>query len=40
MNFTYAQYQESADFLRTKLGACGDYIRTVRGVGYRMEELK
>ena len=24
--------------LRTKLGACGDYIRTVRGVGYRMEE--
>ena len=24
--------------LRTKLGAAGDYIRTVRGVGYRMEE--
>lgn len=24
--------------LRTKLGACGDYIETVRGVGYRMEE--
>ncbi|MDO5401267.1 MAG: winged helix-turn-helix domain-containing protein [Eubacteriales bacterium] len=24
--------------LRTKLGACGSYIRTVRGVGYRMEE--
>jgi len=24
--------------LRTKLGACGDFIRTVRGVGYRMEE--
>ncbi len=24
--------------LRTKLGACGDYIRTVRGVGYRLEE--
>lgn len=24
--------------LRTKLGGCGDYIRTVRGVGYRMEE--
>ena len=23
--------------LRTKLGPCGDYIRTVRGVGYRME---
>ena len=23
--------------LRTKLGACGDYIRTVRGVGYRLE---
>jgi len=23
--------------LRTKLGACGDSIRTVRGVGYRME---
>ncbi len=26
--------------LRTKLGPCGDYIRTVRGVGYRMEELE
>ena len=24
--------------LRTKLGDCGDYIRTVRGVGYRLEE--
>ncbi len=24
--------------LRTKLGPCADYIRTVRGVGYRMEE--
>ncbi|MBQ3194548.1 MAG: response regulator transcription factor [Oscillospiraceae bacterium] len=24
--------------LRTKLGRCGEYIRTVRGVGYRMEE--
>lgn len=23
--------------LRTKLGSCGSYIRTVRGVGYRME---
>ena len=23
--------------LRTKLGICGDYIQTVRGVGYRME---
>lgn len=23
--------------LRTKLGACGDYIKTIRGVGYRME---
>ncbi len=23
--------------LRTKLGVCGDYIETVRGVGYRME---
>ena len=23
--------------LRQKLGACGDYIQTVRGVGYRME---
>ena len=23
--------------LRTKLGVCGDYIGTVRGVGYRME---
>lgn len=24
--------------LRTKLGACGEYIKTVRGVGYRMEK--
>ncbi|MBQ8309721.1 MAG: response regulator transcription factor [Clostridia bacterium] len=24
--------------LRTKLGACGTYIETVRGVGYRLEE--
>lgn len=24
--------------LRTKLGDCGSYIRTVRGVGYRMEK--
>ena len=24
--------------LRTKLGCCGEYIRTVRGVGYRLEE--
>lgn len=24
--------------LRTKLGDCGSYIRTVRGVGYRLEE--
>ncbi len=24
--------------LRTKLGVCGNWIRTVRGVGYRMEE--
>lgn len=24
--------------LRTKLGPCGDYIRTVRGVGYRLEK--
>ncbi len=23
--------------LRTKLGSCGEYIQTVRGVGYRME---
>ena len=23
--------------LRTKLGSCGDYIHTVRGVGYRLE---
>ena len=23
--------------LRTKLGVCGDYIQTVRGVGYRLE---
>ncbi len=26
--------------LRTKLGTCGEYIRTVRGVGYRMEDGK
>lgn len=26
--------------LRTKLGECGDYIKTVRGVGYRMEAEK
>lgn len=25
--------------LRTKLGECGGYIETVRGVGYRMEKL-
>lgn len=25
--------------LRTKLGACGAYIQTVRGVGYRMEVM-
>ncbi len=25
--------------LRTKLGACGNYIETVRGVGYRMEVI-
>lgn len=24
--------------LRTKLGECGEYIDTVRGVGYRLEE--
>lgn len=24
--------------LRTKLGSCGNYIKTVRGVGYKMEE--
>ncbi len=26
--------------LRTKLGSCGEYIQTVRGVGYKMEEEK
>ncbi len=26
--------------LRTKLGDCGSYIETVRGVGYRMGEIK
>ncbi len=26
--------------LRTKLGECGEYIETVRGVGYRMEAKK
>ena len=24
--------------LRTKIGCCGEYIKTVRGVGYRMED--
>jgi DNA-binding response OmpR family regulator len=24
--------------LRKKLGECGKYIQTVRGVGYRMQE--
>lgn len=24
--------------LRTKIGICGEYVQTVRGVGYRMEE--
>ena len=23
--------------LRSKLGVCGDYIKTVRGVGYKLE---
>ena len=26
--------------LRTKLGECGKYIETVRGIGYRLEEKK
>ena len=26
--------------LRTKLGRCGSYIKTVRGVGYRLEAEK
>ena len=26
--------------LRTKLGECGEYIETIRGVGYRMEERR
>ncbi len=26
--------------LRTKLGPCGDYIQTVRGVGYKMENIE
>ena len=26
--------------LRTKLGGCGGYLKTVRGVGYRMEETQ
>lgn len=26
--------------LRTKLGDCGEYIQTVRGVGYRMEVIR
>ena len=25
--------------LRAKLGRCGDMIKTVRGVGYKVEEL-
>lgn len=26
--------------LRTKLGSCGEYIKTVRGVGYKLEEIR
>jgi len=25
--------------LRTKIGKCGEYIQTVRGVGYKMEKI-
>ncbi len=38
---TYAGETRTIDVhigtLRTKLGQCGDYIETIRGVGYRME---
>jgi len=38
---TYAGETRTVDVhigtLRTKLGQCGDYIETIRGVGYRME---
>ncbi len=40
--FDYAGGTRTVDVhvgtLRTKLGACGSYIKTVRGVGYKMED--
>lgn len=40
-NTSYAGETRTVDVhigtLRTKLGSCGGYIRTVRGLGYRME---
>lgn len=40
-NMDYAGETRTVDVhigtLRTKLGPCGEYIRTVRGVGYRLE---
>ena len=42
MNFTYAQYQESADFLRTKLGAFVPKVAMVlgSGLGYLGDEVE
>jgi two-component system phosphate regulon response regulator PhoB len=40
--YTYEGYARTVDThirrLREKLGACGDYIETLRGVGYRFKE--
>ena len=40
--YTYEGYARTVDThirrLREKLGACGDYIETLRGVGYRFRE--
>jgi two-component system phosphate regulon response regulator PhoB len=39
----YAVTDRSVDVqmvgLRRKLGACADYIETIRGVGYRFKEI-
>jgi two-component system phosphate regulon response regulator PhoB len=40
--YTYEGYARTVDThirrLREKLGPCGDYIETLRGVGYRFKE--
>ena len=40
MGYTFEQYLESAEALRQKLGAAGDYIETVRGMGYKIGDEK